>query len=201
MANCKRCGAYIPDGRTACLACGYDEKAEAAPKNTGAAAAQQAKKTENDTTYHFKNNDEIFRQQFEENRRRQQEQSRKWAEQEAQRRRMAEQNTARNRAAVYPQRSTAGDMSSEKLWSILSYASILCLVPYLTGKGGETARFHSGQGIRLLVFSAVADALGGIPIIGWLLLAARIYLMIKGIMNALNGRREPLPYIGTIGPR
>ena len=199
MANCKRCGAYIPDGHTACLACGYNEKAEATPKNTGAAAAQQAKKTENDTTYHFKNNDEIFRQQFEENRRRQQEQSRKWAEQEAQRRRMAEENTA-IRTQRTPLRNKAGDMSSEMLWSVLSYASILCLVPYLTGKGGETARFHSKQGIRLLVFSAVADALGKIPVIGWLLLAARIYLMIKGMMNALNGRKEPLPYIGTIGP-
>ena len=30
MAYCKSCGAYIPDGQTACLACGYDESAEAA---------------------------------------------------------------------------------------------------------------------------------------------------------------------------
>ena len=25
MAYCKSCGAYIPDGQTACLACGYND--------------------------------------------------------------------------------------------------------------------------------------------------------------------------------
>ena len=28
MAYCSKCGAYIPDGMTRCLACGYDEYAE-----------------------------------------------------------------------------------------------------------------------------------------------------------------------------
>ena len=28
MAYCLKCGAYIPDGQTACLACGYDALAE-----------------------------------------------------------------------------------------------------------------------------------------------------------------------------
>ena len=28
MAYCDKCGAYIPDGQTKCLACGYDEAAE-----------------------------------------------------------------------------------------------------------------------------------------------------------------------------
>ena len=51
MAYCVRCGAYIPDGQSICLACGYDpeaaqialrEKAEK-EKNakSGAAAARQ----------------------------------------------------------------------------------------------------------------------------------------------------------------
>ena len=29
MAYCKKCGAYIPDGLTACLACGFDENLKA----------------------------------------------------------------------------------------------------------------------------------------------------------------------------
>ena len=38
MAYCKKCGAYIPDGLSACLACGYDEHVE--KNREGVAAAQ-----------------------------------------------------------------------------------------------------------------------------------------------------------------
>ena len=37
MSYCKKCGAYIPDGLSACLACGYDETAQT-KKDTGTAA-------------------------------------------------------------------------------------------------------------------------------------------------------------------
>ena len=40
MAYCKNCGAYIPDGISACLACGFDENA-----GKTAAAAETEKKT------------------------------------------------------------------------------------------------------------------------------------------------------------
>ena len=47
MAYCKKCGAYIPDGIGACLACGYDENAG---KAAAAAEAERkaAKKAQND---------------------------------------------------------------------------------------------------------------------------------------------------------
>ena len=49
MAYCKKCGAYIPDGLSACLACGYDDvaanaAAEAAMKQSARAAQQQAQR-------------------------------------------------------------------------------------------------------------------------------------------------------------
>ncbi len=39
MAYCNKCGAYIPDGLTACLACGYDENLQ--EKEGERAAASQ----------------------------------------------------------------------------------------------------------------------------------------------------------------
>ena len=36
MNYCRRCGAYIPDGLSACVACGYDEARETG-KQTGKA--------------------------------------------------------------------------------------------------------------------------------------------------------------------
>ena len=55
MAYCKKCGAYIPDGLSACLACGYDDAAanaaaEAARKQSARAAQQAQPKTEQGET-------------------------------------------------------------------------------------------------------------------------------------------------------
>lgn len=201
MAYCKKCGAYMPDEAEKCFACGYDETAEAVKPPKANAAAQTQPHTESDTTYHFRNDDEKYREQLEENRRRQQEQNRKWAEQEYARRKAAEEQSTRStQRTAAPAPDAAQSMDSARLWSILSYVSVLCLVPYLTNKGGEEADFHARQGLRLLVFSAVADALGKVFLIGWLLQAARIFLMLTGIFNAVTGKRSPLPIIGTIGP-
>lgn len=75
MAYCKQCGAYIPDGQTKCLACGYDE------------AAQYSQATaKKDQSFYEKE-----REREEEKRRRQQEQSKKWAEEEYARRQREQQ--------------------------------------------------------------------------------------------------------------
>lgn len=218
MAYCNRCGAYIPDGQSKCLACGYDETEEAAPagKAEAAAKAAQAAAQQSDTTYHFRNDDELYRQQLEENRRRQQEQNRKWAEQERQRRQAQKEYQERmnqTRSTVgdnvresvergfeeISEKMEAGGWSSARLWSVLSYVSVLCLIPLLTGKGGAQANFHAKQGLRLLVFGAVADVLGKLPLVGWIFSAARVVLMVIGIINALQDKAEPLPFIGDIG--
>lgn len=215
MAYCNKCGAYIPDGQSKCLACGFDEEEEAAAAQASAQAA--ARQREPERNYHFRNNDEIYRTQLEENRRRQQEQNRKWAEQEqARRRQQAEYQARQNEES----RSSAGEdmrrdfeqgfgqentiqtnrsWTSERLWSVLSYVSVLCLVPLVLGKGGEQANFHAKQGLRLVIFGVFADVLSWIPLVGWALSMGRIALMVIGIINALNGRRRPLPYIGNIG--
>ena len=217
MAYCNRCGAYIPDGQSKCLACGVDEAEEAASAARAAAAAA-AKETvrEKKILEHMVGDDERFRQQLEENRRRQQEQSRKWAEQEQQRRQAQKEYQERmNRThssagssvresvergfEEVSEKMEAGGWSSARLWSVLSYVSVLCLIPLLTGKGGAQANFHAKQGLRLLVFGAVADVLGKLPLVGWIFSAARVVLMVIGIINALQDKAEPLPFIGDIG--
>ena len=42
MPYCKSCGAYIPDGQSKCLACGYDEEADRAAQQAAAAASAAA---------------------------------------------------------------------------------------------------------------------------------------------------------------
>lgn len=103
MANyCKRCGAYIPDNTTKCLACDYDiaEEIKSVRKGTtsasgAAAAAQQAPPKQNTATYDADNG---WRAQAEKRRREQQEMEKTWAETEQRRRKMEEELRKKNAA-------------------------------------------------------------------------------------------------------
>ena len=230
MAYCVRCGAYIPEGQSICLACGYDpeaaqialrEKAEK-EKNAKAGAAAAARQ------YGSKSSNEELRRRLEEQRKRSQEQNRQWAEQERvrreeqaareearrkqqeddrrwaeeeYRRRQAEQST---RSAFDPDtavRSNAGGVASgegNKALAALSYLSILFALPYIFTPNDEFAKFHAKQGLKLFVFGIVADMLAAFVGLGWIVTLIRLYLIYKGMTNALNSRKEKLPWIGDI---
>lgn len=208
MAYCKQCGAYIPDGLTACLACGFDETA----------AGGSAARTESGTGYGT-SNDEL-REKLERQRAEQKERNRQWAEQERERRQKqqqsrqwAEEEFARRQAErekqaeSYVNRSSStasysGDNSvgeGNKALAALSYLSILFALPYVFTPNDQYARFHAKQGLKLFVFGILADILGGITGFGWVVTLLRLYMIYKGMSNALNGKKEPLPYIGNIG--
>ena len=77
MGYCTSCGAYIPDGQTKCLACGYDEAAQ----QQGAAQATAKAPASSGKEHKYRQFDSDFlRQQLDEQRKRQQENNRKWAE-------------------------------------------------------------------------------------------------------------------------
>ncbi|HOL22205.1 MAG TPA: hypothetical protein PLQ41_05070 [bacterium] len=86
----------------------------------------------------------------------------------------------------------------------LSYLGILLLIPLLVNKDNEYSKFHVKQGIILLICSVgwqiVSIILHIIPVIGTLIWAGGLLflfiLMVMGIINALNGKTEPLPVIG-----
>ena len=80
MAYCEQCGAYIPDGQTKCLACGYDESEK--PKGNAAAAYAEKKDYSGSAAF----DSEKLRRQLEEQREKQKENSRRWAEAEHARR-------------------------------------------------------------------------------------------------------------------
>ena len=78
MPYCKSCGAYIPDGQSKCLACGYDEEADRAAQQAAAAASAAAVSA---TNYSYV--DPELKEKLEEERRRKQEEHRRWAEEES----------------------------------------------------------------------------------------------------------------------
>lgn len=204
MAYCEKCGAYIPDGQSKCLACGFDGAEE--ERRAAQAARQQ----------------EDQRAQAEQRRRERQEINKKWAESEQQHRRNMEELERRRKEAEEKAKREAEQKKSadwqqteygsfrftnadnrtgtsaghSKLLAALSYVSILFLIPMLFAQEDEFARFHAKQGARLFICNAIGSILGSIFSIGWVINLLLIYLMIVGIINALNDKWEALPYIG-----
>ena len=144
----------------------------------------------------------------------QQEKDRQWAQQEYERRKaqQAQQNAAdasqqQNYAGsghYYGSDAAGGNARTgegNRALAALSYLSVLFVLPSILTPQDEYARFHARQGFKLFIFGIVADIVTGFIGLGWLAVAARIYLIVKGISNAWNGRKEPLPYIGTIGDK
>ena len=176
---------------------------------TGAAAAAAAE---------ARQKDEDLREILEKHRRQQQEQNRQWAEQEkarreqqASNRRWAEEEYARRQAererqaqqyvnqsrTGYQPGSAAG--TGNKALASLSYLSVLFALPYFLTPDDQYAKYHARQGLKLFIFGILADILGGLTGLGWIVTLARFFFMYKGISNAASGKMEPLPYIGTIG--
>ncbi len=225
MAYCLKCGAYIPDGQMVCLSCGYDPEAE-----RKAAEEARKKNSTGSTAYEYSGqSNEDLRKQMEEQRRRTQEQSRQWAEQEKARREEQaareaarreqqerdrqwareeyERRQAERRASYDPDRTYRRNYSSRssgegnKALAALSYLSILFALPYIFTPEDEFAKYHAKQGMKLFIIGLLADAAAAFIGFGWIVTLARLYLMFKGMSNALDGKKEPLPYIGTIGEK
>ena len=105
------------------------------------------------------------------------------------------------------------DVSDNKGLSVLAYIGILVLIPIFAAKNSKFARFHSNQGLVLLIadvavsiVSGILNAIfGGIIVLGTIVsivcsLAglALLALAILGIVNAAQGKAKELPLIGSI---
>ena len=107
----------------------------------------------------------------------------------------------------------AQDIQNNKAMAILAYFGPLVLIPLLAAKGSRFARYHTNQGLVLLIgwiaYSIVYGILRSIILaISWRLyflvsiigLVGLVFLVLAviGIINAANGRAKELPVIGKI---
>ena len=105
------------------------------------------------------------------------------------------------------------DIQNNKAMAILAYFGPLVLIPLLAAKGSRFARYHTNQGLVLLIgwiaYSIVYGILRSIILaISWRLyflvsiigLVGLVFLVLAviGIINAANGRAKELPVIGKI---
>lgn len=79
-------------------------------------------------------------------------------------------------------------------------AYIVFLIPLVPAKDSNFARFHTNQGIVLVIAAVVSVIIAAIPVIGWIIAPvigiAVTVLAVIGILNVLNGKAKELPLIG-----
>lgn len=97
--------------------------------------------------------------------------------------------------------------------AILAYLGPLILIPFLTeAKNDSFVKFHLKQGLTFIIvaiiWSFVASALGtilwalglGFLTLLFTLISLGLFVIdILGIVNAANGKMNPLPIIGGLG--
>ncbi|MFH1823451.1 MAG: DUF4870 domain-containing protein [archaeon] len=100
----------------------------------------------------------------------------------------------------------------EKLFAFLCYLiSIIGVLIVLATKKDrkDFSIYHAGQGVALfvawLILWVITITLNFIPVIGWIVsvivTTLMVILWIIGMINALNGKKVPLPIIGQYGEK
>jgi uncharacterized membrane protein len=95
-----------------------------------------------------------------------------------------------------------------KVWAILAYLGILCLLPLLLKKENKFALFHGKQGLVLFIGEVAIAILNVIPILG--LLGQILWFMgvivfgilsLIGIIQALMGRYWKMPVVCDVAEK
>ena len=87
--------------------------------------------------------------------------------------------------------------------ALISYVTIIGLIIAFvmnSDKKYEFAKFHIRQSLGLFLMAIVLSFISIIPFLGWLIWIVGIFLLlymwIKGLSNASNGKQEVLPIVG-----
>lgn len=89
----------------------------------------------------------------------------------------------------------------EKLLALLSYLSIFFLIPLGLFKKNEFIYYHAKQGIGMFVLFVILIFLFWLPVVGWVAMMAFLVIWFTGVMNALTGKKEPVPVVGRLSER
>ncbi|MDD2986043.1 hypothetical protein [Flavobacterium sp.] len=87
--------------------------------------------------------------------------------------------------------------------AIIAYLTIIGLIIAFVKNNdnkNEFARFHIKQSLGLGLTGLALGIIGMIPILGWIVYIVGIfillYMWIVGLMNAINGKQNTVPFLG-----
>lgn len=88
-----------------------------------------------------------------------------------------------------------------RLIALVSYLSILFLIPLNLCKKDEFIQYHAKQGMMLFVLAIALTFTFWVPILAWVCWLAFLVIWVTGVINVLSGKTEPVPVVGLIGER
>ncbi len=97
------------------------------------------------------------------------------------------------------------ELQEGKIFAVIGYLGILCIIPLLLKKENRFALFHGKQGLVLFIGEIGAAIINIVPILGQLvwILAVMIFgiLSLVGIVQSLMGNYWKMPIIGDIAEK
>lgn len=98
--------------------------------------------------------------------------------------------------------SSSGISVGQQVLGVLAYLGPLSFIPLLIASPAPFARFHTSQGIALLVVEIFCAVLTVIPVLGVVIgivggLAAAL-LSVLGLVQVFQKRQVPLPLVGEL---
>ena len=97
------------------------------------------------------------------------------------------------------------EVNEGKLFAVLGYLSILCLVPLLLKKDNKFALYHGKQGLILFIWLVAASIIAPMPLLGWLIWVVSTILIVAlsaiGIIQVLMGKYWKMPYLSNIASK
>src|SRR3989338_6341849 len=87
---------------------------------------------------------------------------------------------------------------NHKMMAMLSYLSMLVVIPLVLGGKNKSVKFHSRQGFVLLVAEFLTVVVAAvIPVLGTIIATlAWLVLSVWGLVNVALNKEKPLPLVG-----
>lgn len=88
--------------------------------------------------------------------------------------------------------------------AIIAYLTVIGLIIAFVmnnDKKESFAGYHIRQSLGLMVTGLALSMVNMIPVLGWIISIAGfflvLYMWITGLMNAINGKEKPVPFLGN----
>ncbi|WP_246126047.1 DUF4870 domain-containing protein [Bizionia myxarmorum] len=99
--------------------------------------------------------------------------------------------------------ATNTDVAEGKSIATIAYLTVIGLIIAFVMNGerkNQFARYHIQQSLGLALTGLALGIIGMIPILGWLIsiigFFVMLYMWIMGLMNAINEKQQPIPFLG-----
>lgn len=97
------------------------------------------------------------------------------------------------------------EIKDVKIFAVIAYLGILCIIPLILKKENKFALFHGKQGLVLFIIEVAAFLFGIIPFIGPVIGRLVFFLCglasLYGIIQALRGKYSRIPVVSDFADK